>query len=148
MEDNRPNLLEILEQTTHANLDNQTYMEQQFLINGLAAQLMFGDVDTIYSRADAKANFDAIAATIKSAYDVVSVSNDLTSDEKTYFDYYMSYYTKEKEVGYLSMQVDDLVDKCIQHQTFCFVLNMVHRELMAAEHQLSQLKVPTNRKTS
>ena len=69
-----------------------------------------------------------------------NIDDELTSDELSELDTYFAYYTKDKEVGYLSMKVDLLVDKCIQHQMYCFVLNMVHRELMAAEKQLLTLK--------
>merc|ERR1719203_1437051 len=65
-------------------------------------------------------------------------------EEKPNFDYFFAYYAKEKEVGYLSMQVDALVDKCIRHQMFCYVLNMVHREMMASQYQLLRLKELTD----
>ena len=75
---------------------------------------------------------------IRVAHDSIISSvefSELDADEFSNFDHFFAYYTKEKEVAYLSMQVDDLVDKCIRHQMFCFVLNMVHREMMASQYR-------------
>merc|ERR1719204_2399975 len=132
--EDRPNILEILEQTTHEGFLDSSYVENQIGLTGSYATNLFGLSpmdDSIYKE---KADLLLIGYQY-------GIANDLfVRKVSTNTVLYLSYYTKDKEVGYLARQVDILVERCIRHPLHCFVMNLVHHEMLASLKQLEEMK--------
>jgi len=135
--EDRPNILEILEETTHEGFLDENYFQNYIDLTGMYATNLFELSpfdDSIYKEK---------AELISDAYGQLRAIWPINGFEPSSLDLYMSYYMKEKEVGYLAQQVDVLVERCLLHQLHCFVLNFVHAEMLASFRQLETLKKAT-----